>query len=153
MQFSRREKVMKTIEELQVELIAAEFEVSRALALIDTHAQQRSYGVVIDRNHIFQDNLRLRCAEHNVSKITGHIKSRQCNQAPVGPMTQDQHLEIKRIKLEVLRLKDCTEREKTNRHKISMDLNLQKQYRIVEKLREIVGEEAYAKICAELSAK
>ena len=144
---------MKLIEVLQAELSEAEFEVSRALALIDTHAQQRSYGVAIDRNHIFQDNLRLRCAEHNVSKITDQIINPTGRNNATGPMTHEQHLEIKRIKLEVLQLKDCKEREKTNRHKISMDLNLQKQYRIVEKLRKIVGEEAYAKICAELSAK
>jgi signal transduction histidine kinase len=159
---------MKTIDELNTELLIAEDDVVRAQAMIDMHDAEFRTGKDIDRGTHFRDGLRLRSAEYKVRKIEKAIKNHDKPVvAPVKqePISHEQNLEFRRVKLETLRLQneaaeiarqaknealEIAEKEKTERHRISMDEKLRHHSRLVKKLHEIVGNEKFLEVARQV---
>jgi hypothetical protein len=151
---------MKTIEDLQAELSEAEFEVSRSLAMIDTHKQQFCMGEDLHRGMLFRDNLRLHCAQSALSKIEKAIRKIETQPLAAVPKRQkhveptpEQTIELKQLKLDAQKLHYQNEQSSRQAKIAIVELSNTRERVLVQKMREIIGEETFTKICAELSAE
>ena len=154
---------MKTVEELQVKLSGAEFEVSRALAMIDTHKQQFCMGEDLQRGMLFRDNLRLHCAQLELSKIKKAIRKIEIvdpkatqKHAKNKEPTPEQAIQLRQLKLDAQALYNqdasLARLAKIELAKINVKHQDAREKMLVQKMRDIVGEETFLRICAELSA-
>lgn len=153
---TQRSEKMSTLGELYEKLKEAEFDVSRAKAKLATNEQRFRMGFGADRSVLFSDNLRLECAITEVARTERIIASFKHKKADakadgIKAARSPEAIELAKIKLEERRIIEsgaiAAREAKAERQRVAFELRGEIQKLIIEKMRNIVGEDAFLEIC------